>query len=254
VQTAGKLPPRQDPLFWIANFDLAAVCVSAQRQVNAVPHRRPKDKRIVCEEQLHLIRERTLECCGEIGLSDHVVVDAGEPERAAAGLESKAFVDEHPDTDFREFLNYQIGVRPMVVVPKAGICSELRLESAQDSCDRCDVFLLVRNIITRQQEHVRPEPVRDLDRPFDMFEVGERAVMDIGQVNDLKSVKLLWKTLEPDLDPFQRETRRFVHRNFRYFGDVSGKLAKRLFAADEGIDTLRNASFSLPGRFHFSFE
>src|SRR5215218_5854322 len=107
-----------------------------------------------------------------------MIVDAGQPERCTAYFEPRTFVDEHANTGLAETADDELGCRPVIVVPEAGVRAEFGLEPPEHFGDGGDVTLLVRNVIARQHEHVRLEPVRDLDRAFDVFEPRERAVMN----------------------------------------------------------------------------
>ena len=68
----------------------------------------------------------------------------------------------------------------MVVIAKARISAEFRAQFTQDFGYRADVLGLVRDIIASQHKHIRPQPIGDLYGTRDVFEAGERAVMDVG--------------------------------------------------------------------------
>ena len=51
-----------------------------------------------------------------IRFADHIIVDAGEPERASARLKPQAFVDQHVYAFAAEKMCDQIGVGPMIMV------------------------------------------------------------------------------------------------------------------------------------------
>src|SRR5215204_5537729 len=116
--------------------------------------------------------------------------------------------------------------------------------------DRGDIFFLVRNVITRKQEQVGLEPVSNLDRPCDVGEVRERAVMNIGEVNDAKTVQLFRKSRELDADVLEGKTVRFIDRRLRDLRNVPGKLTQRLLCQNERVNALGDAWASLSGRLH----
>jgi hypothetical protein len=71
-----------------------------------------------------------------------------------------------------------------------------------------------------------------------MFEIGERAVVDIGKMDNLEPIKLLGKARQFDLDPLERKAARLVHRVLRDLRDITRELAKRLLGRNKRIYAL----------------
>src|SRR5204862_4066628 len=109
---------RKDAFFGIAHFDLAAVRVSAKRQVDPAASDTAKYDGVVGKQQLHLVGERTLERRFQIGLSDHVVVNSGKPKRSSASGKSHAFIYEHRDAFPAKQFGNELGIGPVVMVSK----------------------------------------------------------------------------------------------------------------------------------------
>ena len=110
-------------------------------------------------------------------------------------------------------------------IAEARVRAEFRLQFAQKTCDRPNIIRLVRNIIAGQYEHIRPQSVRYFYRTRNVVKAGERAVRNIGKMDDLETVELFRQALELDLDAFEREAVCLVDRIFRYPRDVAGQFS-----------------------------
>ena len=154
--------------------------MAAQREIDAEAHRLPENYRIVREQQLHFIRERTAESRWQIGFADHMIVHAGEPKRSSAGFKAKAFVDQNIDSPITEKPRDEKGVRPVIVVSEACKCTEFRPQFPQNPGDRCDEPGFVRDVVSGENKHVRPQAIGYFYRPGDVFEASKWAVMRVG--------------------------------------------------------------------------
>lgn len=52
------------------------------------------------------------------------------------------------------------------------------------------------NVVASQGDDVRLKAIRRLDRPFDLFAVGKRAVMNIGKLDDAEAVEGFRESIE----------------------------------------------------------
>ena len=117
-------------------FDLSAVRVSAQRQIDLGANGLAKYQRIMGEQQLHLVRKRSVQSCLYVCLSGHVIIDAGQPKRRITHLKSKALIDQNRHALAAQKMCYESRVGPMIVIPKTRIGAEFRFEPAQNLSHR----------------------------------------------------------------------------------------------------------------------
>ena len=90
----------------------------------------------------------------------------------------------------------------MIMIAKTRVCSVSSVQLSENLRDRGDVLFLVRNIIASEEEHLGFKAVRDLHRTFDVFEICERTVVNVGKVNDPEPIKLFRESRESYLYAF----------------------------------------------------
>ncbi len=79
----------------------------------------------------------------------------------------------------------QFGVGPVIVITETSVDAVAGLELAEGGSYRLDIFGFVRHVVAGQCHNIRPQTVSYLDRPLDMLEISERAVMYIRQMDHL---------------------------------------------------------------------
>ena len=69
-----------ESLIIVPNSHLSTVGVTTKSEVDTGSSCTSKNYRVVCEQKLELIRERSFQRRRKIRLADHVIIDAAKPE------------------------------------------------------------------------------------------------------------------------------------------------------------------------------
>ena len=136
---------------------------------------------------------------------------------AANTTDVYAFVNQDSDSFRAKQVGNQRGVGPMVVVSEDGVNAVTRFQTAQHLGARSGVTTLFRDVVAGQGDYVGLQPVCGVDRPFDLFAIGKRAVVYVGKLDYAKTVEGLGKSIQVDAFMLDRE---HVRLGKRSAGDV----------------------------------